>query len=161
MGGAIALELAIRRDPRVRGVVLLGSGAKLRVAAAIFEAIDRDFEAAASMLAGYFYAEPKPAWIEASIGQMLAVGPEQTARDFRACDSFDAVDRLERIGVPLLALAGERDVMMPPKFGAFVADRVPGATARILPGAGHLAMVERPADTNEALRSFVSQIETL
>ncbi len=160
MGGAIALELAMRRDPRITGVVLLGSGAKLRVAPAIFEAIDRDFEAAARMLAGYFFAEPAPERIEASAAQMLAVGKKQTIRDFRACDAFDASSRLERIDVPLLAITGERDVMTPPKFGAFVADRVPGATARILPGAGHLAMVERPADTNEALRSFVSQIET-
>src|SRR5262249_30194131 len=36
MGGAIALELALRQDPRVSGVVLLGSSGKLRVAPGIF-----------------------------------------------------------------------------------------------------------------------------
>lgn len=160
MGGAIALELALRRDPRIRGVVPIGSGAKMRVAPGIFEALERDFPAAARMLAGYFFAEPLPRLIEGSVAEMLRVGQEQTVRDFRACDAFDVSERLDRIAVPLLALTGERDVMMPPKFAAFLADRVPGASARILPGAGHLAMVERPDDTNEALRAFVNQIES-
>jgi pimeloyl-ACP methyl ester carboxylesterase len=158
MGGAIALELAIRGDARIRGVALIGSGAKLRVSPAIFEAIRTDFEAASRMLAQSFYAEPTPPLIEKAVGDMRLVGAQQTERDFRACNAFDVTGNLDRIQVPLVSLTGEHDVMVPPKFGAFVADRVPGASARILPGAGHLAMVERPADTNDALSAFVTQI---
>ena len=158
MGGAIALELALRKEAAISGLVLIGSGAKLRVAPAIFEAIENDFSAAARMLAGYFFAEPRDDLIGPAVDQMLRVGAAQTARDYRACDAFDASERLAEITVPLLALTGERDVMTPPKYAAFIGDRVPGATARILPGAGHLAMVERPDDTNEALRSFVTSI---
>ena len=158
MGGAIALELALRHEPRVRGVALIGSGAKLRVAPAIFEAIADDFPAAARMLAGHFFSPGGGRFIQAAIAQMLLVGREQTERDFRACDAFDVTARLPEIDVPLLALTGEFDVMTPPKYGALVADRVPGASARIVAGAGHLAMVERPDDTNEALRAFVTTI---
>jgi pimeloyl-ACP methyl ester carboxylesterase len=158
MGGAVAIECALRRDPRVRGVVLLGSGAKLRVAPAIIEGIERDFEATARSAAGYFFAEPTPERIDGVLAMMRAVGPAQTARDYRACDAFDRVERLSEIDVPVLAVTGENDVMTPPKFAHFIADRVPGAAARIVPGAGHLVMLERPADTNEAIRAFVSQL---
>ncbi len=158
MGGAIALELALRKLPPVRGVVLIGSGARLRVAPAIFEAIERDFPAAARMLAGYFFAEPSQALIDAAVATMLAVGAEQTTRDFHACNAFDVTERLGEIAVPLLALVGDRDVMMPPKFSQFVADRVSGAEVRILEGAGHLAMLEAPDAANEALRSFVTHL---
>jgi len=34
-------------------------------------------------------------------------------------------------------------------------------TTSIIPGAGHLAMIERPAETNDALRAFVIEIESL
>ncbi|MEO9170271.1 MAG: alpha/beta fold hydrolase [Candidatus Baltobacteraceae bacterium] len=158
MGGAIALELAIRRYEAVRAVVLIGSGAKLRVAPAIFEAIERDFPSAAHMLAGYCFSRSRKDLIEPAAAGILAVGAAQTARDFHACDAFDVTERLERIEVPLLVLTGENDVMTPPRLGAFVADRVPGASARIVSGAGHLAMVECPDDTNEALRAFVTTI---
>ena len=160
MGGAIALELALRREPRLRAVVMLSSGARLRVAPAILEQIEADFETAARELPRYFYAQPSPERLAESTRMMRAVGAAQTLRDFRACDAFDRIERLGEVSLPLLALTGEQDVMTPPKFAQALADRVPGAQARIVPQAGHLAMVERPGDVNEALRAFVNQIES-
>ena len=161
MGGAIALELALRADPSVAAVVLLGSSGKLRVSNTIFEAIDRDFLSAAHMLAGYFFAHPTQERLSEAVAQMVSVGQAQTRRDFQACDAFNVLDDLGRIRVPLLVLGGENDLMVPPKFALAVADRVPGAQARILPDAGHLLFIERPEDTNDALRTFVSSIESL
>lgn len=158
MGGAVALELALRRHPAVRGVVLLGSSAKLRVAPAIFEAIDTDFPAAARMLAGHFFARPTNQQTEASVAIMMEVGQAQTRRDFEACNSFDVMDRLGEIEIPVLTLTGESDVMVPPKFAQAVADRVRNGEARILPEAGHLLFIERPAETNDQLRAFVQKI---
>ena len=167
MGGAIALELAIRCHPersrgtgRVRAVVLIGSGAKLRVAPAVFENLERDFEAGTRWLAPMFFAQPTQLLVDEAVRLMLEVGQAQMLRDFRACNEFDATERLADLWVPLLALTGEHDVMTPPKFAQFLADRVPGAQARILPGAGHLAMVEEPVQTNEALRAFVQRIDS-
>ncbi|MGC2131571.1 MAG: alpha/beta fold hydrolase [Candidatus Aquilonibacter sp.] len=160
MGGAIALELALRHEPRVRAVVMLSSGARLRVAPALFEQMERDFEAAARELPRHFYAEPSPDQLAASTHMMLAVGQAQTLRDFRACDAFDRIGRLGEVTLPLLAVTGERDVLTPPKFAEALADRIPGASARIVPRAGHLAMAERPGDVNDVLRAFVNQVES-
>jgi 3-oxoadipate enol-lactonase len=160
MGGAIALELALRRDPRIAAVVMLGSGAKLRVAPAILDALERDFEPAARDLQRLFFADPTAERTRALADMMIAVGQAQTLRDFRSCDRFDRLDSLQEVDLPLLALTGERDAMTPPKFAQAFADRVPGAAARILAGAGHLLMMERPAAVNDALRSFVTQVES-
>ena len=158
MGGAIALELALRHNPHVRAVVMLDSGARLRVAPAMLARLEEDFDAAARELATLFYADPTPERLDASAAMMRAVGPAQTLRDFRACDAFDRIDRLEEVDLPLLALTGERDVLTPPKFASMLADRIPGATARIVPSAGHLAMAERPGDVNDALMAFVNHV---
>jgi 3-oxoadipate enol-lactonase len=156
MGGAIALELALRGDPAVAGVMLLGSGARLRVAPAIFERLRDDFSSAAAWLAGFFFADPTPERIAAAVEGLTFVGPAQTLRDFEACNAFDATERIAALRVPLFALTGEQDALTPPKFAQWFADRVPGATARILPGAGHLAMIERPEETNAAIRAFLN-----
>jgi pimeloyl-ACP methyl ester carboxylesterase len=158
MGGAIALEIGLRANPRVGAIVMLGSGSKLRVAPALFESLERDFEAGVRGVVPMFFAAPSPALVEASVAEMLAVGKAQTLADFRACDAFDATERLPQLALPLLALTGEQDRFTPPKYAAFLADRVPGAEARILPEAGHLAMVERPDETNAALRAFVDRL---
>lgn len=158
MGGAIALELALRKLTSVKAVALLGSGARLRVSPAIFTAIDADFDAATPAFAGYFFHEHRPEWIDGAAALMRKIGARQTKADFMACNAFDVAGRVAEIRVPLLALTGEKDVMTPPKFAEFLADRVPGAQARIVPDAGHLLFIERPTETNEALRAFVSQI---
>lgn len=158
MGGAVALELALRRHPALAGLVLLGAGARLRVAPAIFERMEADFEQGARFVAGFFFAEPSPERIDWAVASMERVGQAQTLRDFRACDAFDALDRLGEVALPLLAVTGEHDKMTPPKFAQAFADRVPDAQARILDGAGHFAMVERPAETNAAIAAFLRGI---
>ena len=158
MGGAIALELALRRERRIRAVVMLSSGARLRVAPAILEQLENDFDAASLELPQHFYADATPERLHASTALMRAVGQAQTLRDFRACDAFNRVDRLEEVDLPFLALTGECDVLTPPKFANTLADRIPGASARIVPGAGHLAMAERPGHVNDALAAFVNHV---
>jgi 3-oxoadipate enol-lactonase len=158
MGGAVALELALRRNPHVRAVVMLSSGARLRVAPAMLARLEEDFDAAARELAEFFYADPTPERLASAVAMMRSVGQVQTLRDFRACDAFNRIDRLEEVDLPLLAVTGERDVLTPPKFAAALADRIPGATARIVPQAGHLAMAERPGDVNDALLAFVNHV---
>lgn len=158
MGGAVALEVALRKQPRVGALAILASGSRLRVAPAMLDALAADFDAATRTLAGYFFAEATPARVDAAVAMMHAVGLEQTRRDFLACNAFDVTERLGEIAVPLLAITGDRDVMTPPKYAQALADRVPGAAARILPGAGHLAIVEDPGNTNDALRTFVTYL---
>jgi 3-oxoadipate enol-lactonase len=158
MGGAIALELALRRDPHVRAVVMLSSGARLRVAPAMLARLEEDFDGAVHELTQLFYASPTPERLNASAAMMRAVGPAQTLRDFRACDAFNRIDRLEEVALPFLALTGGRDVLTPPKLATTLADRIPGATARIVPEAGHFAMAERPGDVNDALLAFVNHV---
>jgi len=159
MGGAIALELALRKHPCIRALALIGSGAKLRVAPALLASLQSDFPGAARSLATRFFAGPTPERVEPAVDALLRVGQAQTLRDFRACDAFDVTERIGALSVPLLAIVGEQDVLTPPKFSQWLADRVGGAAARILPGAGHLAMIERPAETNAALRAFVDGID--
>jgi pimeloyl-ACP methyl ester carboxylesterase len=54
-----------------------------------------------------------------------------------ACRHHDARDRLERIAVPALVLAGDRDPLVPPDRGREVADRLGDAELVVLPGLAH------------------------
>jgi pimeloyl-ACP methyl ester carboxylesterase len=158
MGGAIALEVGLRGDARVRGVIAIGTGARMRVAPALLKAMEDDFPAAVRSFAGAFFARPDPALVDAAVATMLAVGREQTLRDLRACDAFDAVDRLGGLRVPLLAITGASDALTPPKYAHFLASRVPEGSARIVEQTGHFVMIEEPGETNAAIRAFADRI---
>ncbi len=128
----------------------------MRVAPAILQRLEDDFEEGARYVAGFFFADGSDARTEWAVNSMRRVGSDQTIRDFRACDAFDVLDRLPELSVPLLALTGEADKMTPPKYAQALADRVPGAQARMVSGAGHFVMVEKPEETNDAVRAFIS-----
>ena len=61
---------------------------------------------------------------------------------------------LPRLRVPLLLVAGAGDRSVPPAQSAQVRDLVPGSTLATLPGLGHLAHEERPADVAALILQF-------
>jgi 3-oxoadipate enol-lactonase len=156
LGGAVALDVALRKNRQVRSIVLLGSGARLRVAPQILEGLRTDFERTSQELAQMLYANPTAQQVAYAISAMHHVGPSQTLADYEACNEFDVTDRLGELALPLLALTGEHDRMTPPKYAQFLADRVQNGRVRIIPGAGHLVMAERPAETNAAIAEFLT-----
>ena len=60
MGGATALDLALRYPEGLAGLVLVGSGARLRVAPAILDGIRQDFQAAVRFNCDYAFALDAP-----------------------------------------------------------------------------------------------------
>jgi 3-oxoadipate enol-lactonase len=158
MGGAVALELALRKHPRLVAIGVLGCGVRLRVAPAVLAGLENDFEGAGDAFAGLWFADPDSPLRPWAVSLLREVGREQTLADLRACDRFDIGARIGEVRLPILALTGESDRLTPPKYAALLGDRVAGAQVRIVPGAGHFVMVEQPAVTNAALGSFVSRV---
>ncbi len=158
MGGAIALTLAVRKPSYLRGIALIGSGARLRVAPQFIDGLRNDFLNTALTFAGYFFADPTPERIDASVAMMQLVGQAQMIRDLTACNAFDVTAQLGEIGVPLLALVGEADALTPVKYSEFVAAKVPNGRVVVIAGAGHLAMIEKPEATNAALVEYVTSL---
>ncbi|MFD4372826.1 alpha/beta fold hydrolase [Streptomyces sp. NPDC058486] len=54
-------------------------------------------------------------------------------------------------GLPALALAGDQDLVTPASHTEAIAAELPGAELLVVPDAGHLVMLERPAAVTEAL----------
>jgi 3-oxoadipate enol-lactonase len=88
----------------------------------------------------------------------------QTAEMFgRQCDAvveFDARDRLGAITAPAHVIAGEEDILTPPRFSREIATAIPGSTLTILPEVGHGMFWETPAAFNAALIVFLDRTAT-
>jgi pimeloyl-ACP methyl ester carboxylesterase len=76
-----------------------------------------------------------------------------------ACNSFEgALSAAARVACPTLVIAGSEDRMTPAKAGAALAEALPGAELTILPGAGHMMMVEQPDETLDALIAWLGRV---
>jgi pimeloyl-ACP methyl ester carboxylesterase len=53
-------------------------------------------------------------------------------------------------------LWGARDVLVPASGAAALAALVPGARLRLIPGAGHVPMLDRPDEVTRELRDFLA-----
>ena len=143
MGGAIALEFALRYGGRLAGLILVGTGARLRVAPEILTGIQNDIESTTALLAEWAHGENvDPHLQRIYLRRLREVDPEVLAGDFLACDAFDRRADVAAITVPALILCGAADRMTPVKYSQFLATQMPGARLIILPGAGHMAMLE-------------------
>ena len=74
--------------------------------------------------------------------------------DLSACNGYqDAPNAAAQIAIPVTLILGERDMMTPARAGKALAAALPNARTVVLPGAGHMMMVERPDELLTALQS--------
>ncbi len=160
MGGAIAQQVGLAQSPAVAGLVLLGAGAKLRVAPAFIAAIQADYEEAVDMLNQFYWGiKPDAVLITANRDSMLACSAEVMLGDLIACNQFDLRERLLEINQPALVISSGQDQMTPPRLGQFLAEQLPQAEFALIEPAGHMMMLEFPKQVAQLVSAFMKKID--
>jgi len=156
MGGAIALDFALHYPDRLSGLILVGSGARLRVAPAILTGILSDFEATVDLVCDYAFGPGITEQLKRLGRQrLLKTPPEVLHGDYAACDAFDVMERLGEIRCPTLVIGGTADRLTPPKYSIYLRDHIPGAELVLVDAAGHMVMLEKPEVVSRAISKFI------
>jgi pimeloyl-ACP methyl ester carboxylesterase len=159
MGGAIALEFALRDPARLTGLLLIGTGAKLRVAPEILTGLQDDFTGTAELLAQQAHGEHvNPNLLRLYIRRLHEVNPQIIRDDFAACDAFDRRADVSRIALPTLILCGGADRMTPVKYSQFLHEQIARSQLTVVPGAGHIVMLEQPAAAAAVVAHFLTSL---
>jgi pimeloyl-ACP methyl ester carboxylesterase len=157
MGGAIVQTLVLAHPEVIKGIILVGTGAKLKVLPMILDGVKADFEETVRKITQFSHSRKTPlVFIEKGIADMLQCRPEVLYGDFAACDRFDVMKEVEKIDLPTLILCGEDDELTPVKYSQFLHSRIKGSKLEVLPNAGHMVMMEAPQAFNEKIAEFVS-----
>jgi pimeloyl-ACP methyl ester carboxylesterase len=105
------------------------------------------------------YGGNPPPSLVAFMEQMVAGTSVEVMTEF--FDTFLDHDKLEALkvldGVPTLILCGDKDMLTPVKNSHVMADALPDAELLVVPGAGHMVMLERPAVVNGACRRLFAR----
>ncbi|MBB3665391.1 pimeloyl-ACP methyl ester carboxylesterase, partial [Prauserella sediminis] len=150
MGGRVAQWLAADHPERVDRLVLGctspgGSHAVDRDPDVTRRLAQHDAAAVRQALLDLMYT---PAWLAAHPGPYRTIGerdtPPHVLRRHRiASHRHDAWDVLPDITAPTLVVHGTDDVFNPAANAPLLAERIPGATLRLIPGARHAYFEER------------------
>ena len=85
---------------------------------------------------------------------VAAMDPQIFLAMLRHAGEHTAEDILERIAVPTLVVAAERDTFTPPALAEHMAEVIPGAELFLLRGASHAAPIEQPVAIQLRLDKF-------
>ncbi|MBA3251048.1 MAG: alpha/beta hydrolase [Geodermatophilaceae bacterium] len=108
----------------------------------------------------YSFGDPdvSPALVD-YVGRLIAETPVEVIADFFGTlmghDKVTALPALRR--VPTLLACGEQDRLTPLSHSQAMAKELPDAELLVVPGAGHLAMMERPDLVDEALEALLTR----
>jgi pimeloyl-ACP methyl ester carboxylesterase len=159
MGGAIAQTVALARPERLDGLVLVGTGARLRVLPRILALLRDDPPQGTSLIASLSYSpETAPGTVVEAERALAATPARVTLGDFAGCDRFDVMSTLAGVRMPTLVVVGRDDRLTPPKYAAWLAATIPGAGLVEVAGAGHFVQLEQPDAVNAALRAFLATL---
>lgn len=161
MGGAVALALALRRPELVAGVLLVSSGARLRVAAPLLEAVRSPSGVPPALMASVVFSRGTPREVvDRHLSRLFDAPPAVVAADMEACDRFDAEPSLPTLAAPLRLLVGSDDVLTPPRLSRRLAERVPQTSTevRVIAGAGHMLPLEQPEIVVDELLSLARAV---
>ena len=158
IGGAIVQQLLLDFSNQFEAGMLIGTGAKLKVLPAIFEAIENDYSGFVEMICKLAASEKTaPEVIQPFRDEMQKCDPRVTFGDFKACHRFDAMDRLADISVPVMIISAQDDKLTPPKYADFLESAIAGASRTHIMDAGHLAPMEKPQEVNQAIIAFLDR----
>ncbi len=175
LGGAIALQYALDYPEQLRGLILIGTGAKLRVAPHVLQAIEKGIEDPHTWLSEFVESQLRAIYdgvfdaVEREVGMdrglrehiladVAAVGAKVQLNDFLCCDRFNVMNRLAEVKVPTLVLSGSLDLLTPPKYGQYLADNIEGAQFVVIEGGTHHFFAEKPEQTNRAISYFLRSL---
>jgi 3-oxoadipate enol-lactonase len=169
LGGFVAQELALRRPDLVDRLVLVctsyGRGGPETIspwalgdmlgwpALSVERAVRRGLETATSEA----YRAKHPEEFERIVRWRLADSPSLSAyyEQMRAGARFDVSRDVGNITAPTLVIHGAEDRYVPVANAVALAEAIPDAKLRVLDNAGHLVFIERFADVNREVVTFL------
>jgi pimeloyl-ACP methyl ester carboxylesterase len=161
MGSLVALEAAARHPDRVSGLALLGTAVPMAVTDALLAAAKADDHDAFDMVNlwglsrdGQVGGNRAPGlWMTGEGLRLLErAAPGVLYADLSACNAYqDGLASAAKVQCQTLLLLGERDTMTPPRAAKALAEAVAGAKTVVLPGSGHMMMIEQPDQVLDAL----------
>ncbi len=165
LGAAIALQFAISHPEKMAGIVCLGGGMRMPVNPFMLEFLktnppEMPTESVDLMCKFSLAKENRDKLSPLFRKSMSQAKPDILYGDLLACNELDLTEDAEKIKVPTLIVCGAEDKMTPPDLSRELAAKIKGANLKIIADAGHMVMLEQPAEFGKALDKFTESIST-
>jgi pimeloyl-ACP methyl ester carboxylesterase len=159
LGAAVVMKFAASYPQDVAGLVPVGGGIKMPVHPDLLTGLKTNPALAVDLICKFSLAEENRPKILAALKKSLSkASMDVFGGDLSACNNLDLTADIGKINVPTLVLCGSEDKMTPTDLSRGIAAGINGAQLCLIAGAGHMVMLEAPAEFNMALSKFAASI---
>lgn len=157
MGGAVVLSLICHDKDKIKAGIVINSGARLRVNSFLLDTIKNNYTAHVESLGKFaVFSKNYTKELQARLNESIITEKESAIRDFQACNTFDVMDNLENISIPVLILTASEDTITPKKYGEHLKNAIPNGKLCCIKDAGHLSPMETPEAVNREIADFIT-----
>ena len=166
-GGELNLLMGLRYPERCRSLVIIASvshsdalcaamverwrlAAQLGDGMAFFRLIHADVYSEA-------FLTERPELLPLAEARYATLDLPAAVRLIESFQRFDVTRDLPRIRIPACIISAELDLLKPRKYGEIMHRAIPGAEFHLIPGAGHVVVVERAAEVNTIILGFLAK----
>ena len=157
LGGAITIDYSLRYPEHLAGIVLIGTGGRLKVLPAILETFKND-DIPEEMSAYLYGPDISDDLLKKARREIESTPTSVFYTDLNACNQFDVMDELSSIAIPALIICGDKDRLTPQKYSQYLKKQIPNSRIEIINNAGHMVMVEKPDAVNTAITHFAKEL---
>jgi pimeloyl-ACP methyl ester carboxylesterase len=164
MGGAISIQFCLEHPEKVLSLGLINTGAKLGANPQLLNMLRSDFRKTITVglesTLGKSSSRNDAEARQVIINEMLKIDPSVGLADFEACDAFDSRESISKIRKPTLIVGGSEDLLTPPWFQQYLHEKIENSILKIIDGAGHFSMIEKPQEFNAVLAEFLEMVHS-
>ncbi|MGB5217613.1 MAG: alpha/beta hydrolase, partial [Smithella sp.] len=163
LGSAIALRFAINHSEKISGIVCVGGGMQMPVNSLFLDFLKTNPAQLPAeiieMICKFSLAKENRSKLSVPLQKSIALSRVDVLYgDLLACNDLDLTEDAGKISVPALVVCGAEDKMAPPDLSRQLAATIEKSQLEIIDGAGHMVMMEKPAEFNHILDEFTASI---
>jgi len=163
LGGVVAIAMHHADAKRCASLTLADTFAVHPQGEAIYEramTASENLRTMAEARVDLLLAQPASPRLRREIVETMAgIDPAAYCIGAEAVWLADQRERAKEIGVPVLVLVGDQDLITPPELSDELAGLISNARMEVIEDAGHISNLEKPAEFNRAVDQLIDQLE--
>ncbi len=157
MGGCVALEFYQNHRERVKGMVLVGTSAKLPVSDELSLLLNTDIEAFSRRVINMTFSKDIGILTSLFKNGLIESRKDAIFNDMIVSRSVDFTHLIEEIDVPVLCLANRGDQLIPYKLTKKMCEKIPGGEFHLYDYKGHMPFFEYKDEFNRSAAAFIAK----
>ncbi len=148
--------LALRAPQWLSRIILVGTGAHLKVAPEILDGFFSNFAQTVDLICEWAYGPTATKdLIDRGRTKLLKTPAEVNHGDFSACNQFDVINCIHDIRLPALVISGSQDRLTPLKYGEYLHSNIAGSAHVVIENGGHMMALEKPDEFINSVLDFL------